>query len=125
MDDEEFLLEMATGLLQHLGYTVDSASDGKEALDLYKKGLESGEKYAAVIMDLTIPGGMGGKETVLELKKLDPKAKTIVSSGYATDPILASFKEYGFDAMLPKPYEVEELAETLHRVIQHNPPDNS
>jgi len=125
MDDEEFLLEMATGLLQHLGYTVETASDGKEALDLYQKGLENGEKYAAVIMDLTIPGGMGGKETVLELKKLDPKAKTIVSSGYATDPILANFKEYGFDAMLPKPYEVEELAETLHRVIQHNPPDNS
>ncbi|MGB3649330.1 MAG: response regulator, partial [Desulfobulbales bacterium] len=120
MDDEEFLLEMASELLQHLGYTVDTAIDGKEALDLYKKGLESGQKHAVVIMDLTIPGGIGGKETIRELKKLDPDAKTIVSSGYATDPILSNFKNYGFDAMLPKPYEVEELAKILHKVIHQS-----
>ena len=117
MDDEEFLLEMTTELLQHLGYTVETAKDGKEALGLYKKGLTSGQKHTVVIMDLTIPGGMGGKETIRELKKIDPDAKTIVSSGYATDPILSNFKEYGFDAMLPKPYEVEELAKILHKVI--------
>jgi PAS domain S-box-containing protein len=120
IDDEEFLLEMASELLQHLGYTVDTAIDGKEALDLYKKGLESGQKHTVVIMDLTIPGGMGGKETIRELKKIDPDAKTIVSSGYATDPILSNFKEYGFDAMLPKPYEVEELAKILHKVIHQS-----
>ena len=66
---------------------------------------------------MTISGGMGGKETILELKKLDPDVKTIVSSGYSNDPILAHFKEYGFDGMVPKPYNVEELAETLHQVI--------
>jgi PAS domain S-box-containing protein len=120
IDDEEFLLEMASELLQHLGYTVETAIDGKEALDLYKKGLESGQKHTVVIMDLTIPGGMGGKETIRELKKIDPDAKTIVSSGYATDPILSNFKEYGFDAMLPKPYEVEELAKILHKVIHQS-----
>jgi PAS domain S-box-containing protein len=120
IDDEEFLLEMASELLQHLGYTVETAIDGKEALDLYKKGLESGQKHIVVIMDLTIPGGMGGKETIRELKKIDPDAKTIVSSGYATDPILSNFKEYGFDAMLPKPYEVEELAKILHKVIHQS-----
>jgi PAS domain S-box-containing protein len=120
MDDEEFLLEMTSKLLQYLGYTVETAKDGKEALDLYKKGLASGQKHAAVIMDLTIPGGMGGKETIQDIRKLDPEAKTIVSSGYATDPILAKFKDYGFDAMLPKPYKVTELAETLHKVIHQS-----
>ena len=68
-------------------------------------------------MDLTVPGGMGGKETIQELKKLDPSAKTIVSSGYSNDPILAHFKDYGFDGMVPKPYKIEELAETLFQVI--------
>jgi CheY-like chemotaxis protein len=120
MDDEEFLLDMTSELLQHLGYTVETAKDGKEAIDLYKKGLESGQKHAVVIMDLTIPGGMGGKETIRELRKLDPEAKTIVSSGYSTDPILANFKEYGFNAMLPKPYELAELAEILHKVIHQS-----
>ena len=117
MDDEEFVREIATELLQHLGYTVVTANEGREALALYKKSLESGEPYTAVIMDLTIPGGMGGKETIKELKKIDPDAKTIVSSGYATDTILANFKEYGFDGMVPKPYKVEELSQTLHQVI--------
>jgi two-component system cell cycle sensor histidine kinase/response regulator CckA len=63
---------------------------------------------------------MGGKETIRELKKIDPDAKTIVSSGYANDPIMANFKDYGFDAILPKPYEVEELATTLHKVIHQS-----
>jgi PAS domain S-box-containing protein len=117
MDDEEFVREIATELLKHLGYTVETANDGKEAIELYKKSMASGESYAAVIMDLTIPGGMGGKDAIQELKKLDPDVRTIVSSGYANDPILANFKEYGFDGMVPKPYRVEELAETLHQII--------
>ncbi len=117
MDDEEFVREIATSILQHLGYTVETANDGREALQLYKKSMDNGEPYSVVIMDLTIPGGMGGKQAIKELKKLDPGAKTIVSSGYANDPILANFKEYGFDGVVPKPYKVEELSETLHRVI--------
>ena len=117
MDDEEFVREIAAELLQYLGYTVETAKEGREALALYKKSMKDGEKFTAVIMDLTIPGGMGGKEMVQELKKLDPEAKTIVSSGYTNDPILAQFEKYGFDGMVPKPYKVEELAETLHQVI--------
>jgi PAS domain S-box-containing protein len=117
MDDEEFVREIATELLQHLGYTVDTANEGMEALELYKKGMADGNRYDAVIMDLTIPGGMGGKEAIKKLKKLDPKVKTIVSSGYANDPILANYREYGFDGMVPKPYKVEQLAETMHKII--------
>jgi PAS domain S-box-containing protein len=118
MDDEEFVRKVATDLIQYLGYTVEIAYEGRMALDIYKKSLEEGEKFAAVIMDLTIPGGMGGKEAILELKKLDPDVKTIVSSGYANDPILAHFQDYGFDGMVPKPYKIEELAETLFQVIK-------
>jgi len=120
MDDEESVREIGTKLLQHLGYTVETAKEGKEALDKYRTGMENGQKYAAVIMDLTVPGGMGGKETIQELRKIDPGAKTIVSSGYATDPILANFREYGFDAMVPKPYEVQDLAAILHKVIHRS-----
>jgi len=118
MDDEEFVRKVATDLIQYLGYTVEIAYEGRMALDIYKKSLEEGERFAAVIMDLTIPGGMGGKEAILELKKLDPEVKTIVSSGYANDPILAHFQDYGFDGMVPKPYKIEELAETLFQVIK-------
>jgi DNA-binding NarL/FixJ family response regulator len=80
--------------------------------------MKDGERYKVVIMDLTVTAGMGGKEMIQELKKLDPEAKTIVSSGYANDPILAQFEKYGFDGMVPKPYKVEELSETLHQVIK-------
>ncbi len=120
MDDEESVREIGAKLLQHLGYTVETAKEGKEALDKYRAGLESGKPYAAVIMDLTVPGGMGGKETIQELKKLDPGAKTVVSSGYATDPIMADYRQYGFDAMVPKPYEIDDLAETLNRIIKRS-----
>ena len=117
MDDEQYVREIAAELLQYLGYTVETAKEGREALVLYKKSMKDGERYKVVIMDLTVPGGMGGKEMIQELKKLDPEAKTIVSSGYANDPILAQFEKYGFDGMVPKPYKLEELAETLHQVI--------
>lgn len=117
MDDEEFVREIARELIEHLGYTVVTANEGREALELYKKSLEEGDRFAAVVMDLTIPGGMGGKETIKKLKELDPEAKAIVSSGYANDPILAHYRDYGFDGMVAKPYKVEDLAETLHQVI--------
>jgi PAS domain S-box-containing protein len=117
MDDEEFVREIATHLLEHLGYTVTTAKEGKEALALYREALEKKTPFAAVIMDLTIPGGMGGKAAIRELKKIDPEAKTIVSSGYANDAILANYREYGFDGSVPKPYKVEELSSTLHQVL--------
>ncbi len=117
MDDEEFIREIADELLSHLGYEVDLAVEGKEAIDFYKKAMDGGKPYDVVIMDLTIPGGMGGKETIVELKKIDPNVKAIVSSGYANDPILADYKKYGFTGMVPKPYKIEELSKALHEVI--------
>jgi len=120
MDDEEFVRKIATELLLHLGYSVKTVNEGRELLDLYRKGIENGVRYAAVIMDLTIPGGMGGEETIRELKKLDPDVKAIVSSGYVNDANFNNIKERGFDGMVPKPFNLEELAETLRKVIHQS-----
>jgi PAS domain S-box-containing protein len=118
MDDENFVRQVANELLTYLGYEVDLAVDGKEAIDLYKKALAENKPYSAVIMDLTIPGGMGGKEAVAQLKKIDPDIVAIVSSGYANDPIMANYQKYGFDGMVPKPYKVEKLSKVLNETIK-------
>ena len=118
MDDEESILEAAGELLEVLGYTVETAREGKEAVHVYEKALELEKPFDAVIMDLTIPGGMGGKETIQNLLKVDPQVKAIVSSGYADDPVTVDYEEYGFCGVVTKPYTVKELSETLHRVLQ-------
>jgi DNA-binding NarL/FixJ family response regulator len=89
----------------------------KSALSLYREALNTGNRFDAVIMDLTIQGGMGGKETMKELLVIDPSVKGIVSSGYSNDPILAHFREYGFSGMVSKPYTVRELQETLQELV--------
>ena len=104
-------------MLSHIGYEVIPAADGKEALALYSQAQESGAVIDLVIMDLTIPGGMGGKEAVAELKQLDPQARVIVSSGYSNDPIMAGYHDYGFVAAIVKPFLLEELEETVARVL--------
>jgi PAS domain S-box-containing protein len=118
MDDEEIIRDAAGEVLTYLGYTVEFAGDGREAIELYKKKLTSGEPFDIVIMDLTIPGGMGGKEALATLLKIDPYVKAIVSSGYSTDPVMADFRAYGFKGVVTKPYSIEELSETLHRIME-------
>jgi len=117
MDDEEIIREIAREVLTHLGYEVEVCGDGKSALALYREALHSGNRFDAVIMDLTIQGGMGGKETMKALLGIDPLVKGLVSSGYNNDPILAHFREYGFSGMVSKPYTVRELQETLQKLI--------
>jgi PAS domain S-box-containing protein len=117
MDDEEFVRDAVASLLEYLGYETETVGEGKSALKKYREALENGQRFDAVIMDLTVPGGMGGKDAVLELKKIDPDAKTIVSSGYHTDPILANHREYGFDGVVPKPYQLEELGLVVKKVL--------
>ena len=116
MDDEALVLDAASEILQFLGYTVVQARDGKEAVHLYKKALKT-DPFDVVIMDLTIPGGVGGKEALLKLLEVDPSVKAIVSSGYSTDPILADYKAHGFKGAVIKPYSIEELSKTLHTVL--------
>ncbi len=97
---------------------VETAADGEEAIRLYRKALEEKDPFDAVIMDLTIPGKMDGKETIKELLKIDPKVKAIVSSGYANDPVMAHYEQYGFKGRLVKPYTLDKLKEVLQQVVE-------
>jgi len=118
MDDEEAVREVAGRMLKHLGYDdVEFAADGAEAIKLYKAAMASGNPFNVVILDLTIPGGMGGKETVKKLLKIDPGVKAIVSSGYVDDSVSAKYKEHGFSGMIAKPYTLEQLRKALEDVI--------
>ena len=112
MDDEDSVREVIGDVLTSYGYIVDFARNGAEALSLYRDNT-----YNVVILDLTIPGGMGGKETMKELLVMDPHVKAIVSSGYSSDPIMSDFKQYGFRDIIAKPYRMEDLEEVLKRVI--------
>jgi two-component system cell cycle sensor histidine kinase/response regulator CckA len=104
-------------VLTRLGYTVEFAADGREAIERYLQARKSGKRYDLVIMDLTVPDGMGGKEAIEKLHAIDPSAKAIVSSGYANDPIMADFKTYGFAGVVEKPYRLKELSEEVQRVM--------
>lgn len=117
MDDERYIRDIVTKMLSSIGYTVTVAVDGNEAIELYEEARNSGNPYDAVILDLTIPGGMGGKETVQKLLEIDPEVKAVVSSGYSNDPIMADFKQYGFRGVITKPYEIKQLSDILHEVI--------
>jgi PAS domain S-box-containing protein len=118
MDDEEIVNVIAKDLLENLGYRVDAVGDGAETVAAYRQALTTGEPYAAVITDLTVAGGMGGKETVRRLLEIDREAKVIVSSGYANDPVMINYSEYGFKGVIPKPYKLAELGNVLWEVIE-------
>ncbi|MFI5363713.1 MAG: PAS domain-containing protein [Elusimicrobiota bacterium] len=121
VDDEAVVVKLLNRLLKRLGYDAATFSDGQAALDEYEKTMKGGRPYDAVIIDLTIPGGMGGKEMVRKLMALDPGAKAIVSSGYSSDPVLAEYAAHGFCGVLAKPYGIEELSAALRRAIGSAP----
>jgi len=118
MDDEEVVRESTSEMLIALGYDVLLAENGDQALAIYQDQLVKKEPVDVVIMDLTIAGGKGGKETVTELLAIDPHAKVIVSSGYSQDPVMAQFKDYGFCAKLDKPCRLKFLSETVEQVLR-------
>ena len=113
MDDEEMIRNMAAAMLGSLGYQVTTCASGEEAIALYKQASQSGKPFAGVIMDLTIPGGMGGQEAARIIRGLDSQAYLIVSSGYCNDPVMSDFRSYGFNAAVRKPYTVSELTGVL------------
>lgn len=117
MDDEEPVRVVATAMLEELGFAVETANDGASAIEKYLKAKMEEAPFTAVIMDLTIPGGMGGEETIRHLRKLDSKVKAIVSSGYSNDPIMSNFKEFGFVGVVAKPYRLQDLGATLAEVL--------
>ena len=118
MDDEQVVRDVASKMLEMMGQEVELAMDGAEALDKCQKARISGRPFDIVIMDLTIPGGMGGKEAVVKLAEIDPQVKAIVSSGYSNDPVLADFKKYGFSGIVSKPYNFEALKEAIYKVMK-------
>jgi len=113
MDDEEMLRTLLQLMLERLGYEAATVSDGAQAIALYKRQNDSGEPFDAVILDLTIKGGMGGEQTIRELLKIEPNIKAFVSSGYCHDPIMTDFESYGFRGAIPKPYHMEDLKKAL------------
>jgi CheY-like chemotaxis protein len=118
MDDEEVVRNVTSEILASLGYEVVIAKDGEEAVAIHRESLGSGKTFAAVILDLTVPGGMGGKEAVRRMKEIDPGVKAIICSGYSSDSTMANHEENGFRGVIPKPYRVEELSRVLSSVIR-------
>jgi CheY-like chemotaxis protein len=125
MDDEVMIRDLTGHILRRAGYEVAFAADGAEALALYVNGRDAGQPFDGVIMDLTIPGGMGGKEAIKRLRDIDPHVKAIVSSGYSNDPVMANFREYGFSGCVAKPYKIEELHQALHKMLCAEKPTES
>jgi CheY-like chemotaxis protein len=117
MDDEEIIRELAEKILTHLGYDFEFAANGSEAVELYRNALEAEIPFDAVVLDLTVRGGMGGKEAIQEILQFDSHVKGIVSSGYSADPGITDFRKYGFKGVVTKPYTLEELNQELTRVL--------
>ena len=117
MDDDDDVRAVAGRMLEHFGYGVVPARDGEEALALYAAAKGDGTPFDAAVMDLTISGGMGGKEAMERLRALDPSARAIASSGYSNDPVAADYAAYGFSGFVPKPYRIEQLTAELARIL--------
>lgn len=118
MDDEEEVCKVVSQMLKRHGYYATTAPGGREAINMYKDALEAGTPFDMVIMDLTIPGGIGGKEAVKDLLAIDPQARVIVSSGYTDDPVMANFTDYGFRGIVAKPYTQHQLLNVLGQVLK-------
>ncbi len=118
MDDEEMVRDVSGRILSRLGYKVQGAIDGVQAIEFYQKAQEKGAPFDVVILDITIPGGMGGQETMKKILEIDPNARGIISSGYSNDPVISEFKKYGFGMFMIKPYKMEELGKAVQKVLQ-------
>jgi PAS domain S-box-containing protein len=117
VDDEEAIRALVEFTLERLGYQVTQAESALEGVDIYRQKLEAGERFDAVILDLTLPGGMGGKEALKKLIEIDPTVNAIVSSGYAMDATMSRYQDFGFRGVIAKPYEAAELGKIVHEVI--------
>ncbi len=117
IDNEKMIREVVGEMLEVIGYEAGFAADGEEAVELYRKTMGSERSFDVVIVDLTVPGGMGGKETIKKLKEIDSKVNAIVSSGYSYDPIVANFEQYGFKGAVTKPYRITDLRDALSKAL--------
>jgi len=118
MDDEQIILDVTREVLAFLGYTVVFAKEGAAAVELYKKEKAAGHPFDLVILDLSIPEGMNGREAIEKLREFDPHVKAIVSSGYSNDPVMQDYTTYGFSGQLTKPYRINEIKKILEEMIK-------
>lgn len=126
MDDDLMIRDLAANMLGELGYRVKTCATGEEAVERYRLAQQTGEPFAAAIMDLTIPGGMGGREAAEQILKQNPQACLVVSSGYCNDPVMADYRSYGFSAAMIKPYSVSSVAQILDDLFtESTPPDSA
>ncbi|NOX34412.1 MAG: response regulator [Deltaproteobacteria bacterium] len=120
MDDEDHIRIITKKILEKFNYIVELAKDGEDAISQYKKLLKNNTPAHMVIMDLTVPGGMGGKKASKIILDLDPKAKIVISSGYSNDPIMTNYKDYGLKGIILKPYRMEELKTAIQDILEKN-----
>jgi CheY-like chemotaxis protein len=118
VDDEEIILDVSREVLRFLGYDAAFAKEGGAAIEMYRQAKESGQPFDLVIIDLTIPEGLGGQETIEKLRSYDPEVKAVVSSGYTNDPVMQEYAKYGFSGRLTKPYRINEMKALLESMIQ-------
>lgn len=116
MEDEEMVGRVTKDMLEHIGYGVDFVHNGEEAIDFYEKAMKTGKGYFAVILDLTVRKGMGGKETIKQLININPNINAIITSAYTDDPVMINFRDYGFKAALKKPYDIIALEEVFEKI---------
>jgi CheY-like chemotaxis protein len=117
MDDEPGIRQLITSLLQRIGFNVTAVEDGAAVVREYRRARHAGEAIACVILDLTVPAGMGGAEAMAQLREIDPDVCAIVSSGYSKDPVVANFREHGFRGIMPKPYNVDDVVKVISAVV--------
>jgi CheY-like chemotaxis protein len=120
MDDEQIVLDMTREILKFLDYDVMVAKEGREAIDLFKKEKAAGVPFDVVILDLSVRSGLGGKETIEELRRIDPRVKSVISSGFMDDPVVRDFSSHGFDERLTKPYKIPDLKNILEQLMKKN-----
>lgn len=117
LDDEPAICEITSILLRKLGYDAVITSKGEDSIEAYRAALDQGARFDVVILDLSVPGGLGGKEVIAALLEIDPEVKALVSSGDANDPAVSQFRDFGFTGVLMKPYTKAVLDETIKKVI--------
>jgi len=117
MDDEPLVRQIVGRMLAASGYEVETAVEGSAAIALYAEALAAGTPFDAVILDLTVPGGMGGAQTIVQLRSIDPNVRAIVSSGYSNDPVMSDYRAHGFSGVVAKPFQTAELSRTLRQVL--------
>ena len=121
MDDDAMVVRIAERTLKNAGYQTQGAPNGDAAVEAYRAALRQGQRFDVVILDLTVPGGMGGREAAEQILAIDPRARLMVSSGYSEDSLMSEFRSHGFCAVIPKPYNARQLCDAVQAVLQEDP----